>query len=233
MKACLVVLLAGCSATAEDYPIAPGGYGSSNGVPGPDAMLDADPNGLSGRVCAMQDLRTFAPCATGGLLGVTVTLGGSTTVTGDDGSFSMIMPTGSNLVWRVSGAPLVPSVVPYSASTLLPAVDIETYNNLLNANGRSLTSGQGSIVARIVQLGQPAVGVTATTDAVFETLYDGANATTWDQDIEGTGARGVAWLTGVPIGAATLEVTPVVGTPTNHVHLVEDLAITFPTIEIP
>ena len=247
MRACLVTLLApvlasvlaGCPAGAEDYPIAPGGYGSSNGIPGVDAAIDADPNGLSGRVCALQDLRMFSRCAVSGLLGLTVTLGGSSVLTADDGSFSMVMPTTSNLVWRVSGTlpsevPIVPSLIPYSGSNVLPAVDSQTYSTLLVANDLAVAPGQGSIIARVVQAGQPATEVTVTQGAAVNgTLYDGDRATTWDSDLAGTGPLGVAWLTGVPVGAATLMVTPPLGAPTNPVQLVEQLSISFPTIEIP
>jgi len=244
MRLVALLVLAGCPAAQEDYPVGHGGYGpgsSSGGMrdsgTGDDDGGDGGDGGttIAGRLCLVTDLRALTTCEPTGAGGVTITLGSQTATTADDGRFTITAPQGSGVTWHASGGPIVPSVMPFSAQTTIPAVTADTYNTFLQSNGVLLAQGQGSMFARIVRDAQPVTGTTVTTNppAAEPTFYDGDDSAVWDQDVNGTGAAGVAWLTGVPIGTAMLTVTPPGGPIRLESHRVEDLAITFPTIEIP
>jgi hypothetical protein len=243
------VLAAGCpagDAGDDDYPV--GGGGGGGGTAGP--RVDAGGGGdggpgeggtIRGRVCVLSDLRRLtsaAPgdCATTGANGLIVRLGGSMSVqTGADGSFAIPAQAGTNLAWRVSGAGLVTSIVPVSTSALLPAIRETAYGDLKGSNGVVVSSGQGSIVARIIRsttTGTSAVmGATAQVSGgeSLQTLYDGTSATVWTTTA--TGALGVAWLPDNLAGARTLRI--VQGTTQLSVPVsIVDQAITFVTIAL-
>lgn len=242
----LAVLAPGCPAgDLDDYPIGGGGVGGgptgpgrTDGGIGGDAGTDGAPGLLSGRVCVVSDLRRLvnaAPgdCAATGANGLTVVLGGSAPVlTGPDGSFTIRAQEGSNLAWRVTGLNLVTSIVPVSASALLPAIGDLTYNDLLNSNSILIDQGEGSIVARLLRGGAPAAGATAAVPGgeALQTFYDGNNPIVWST--LGTGALGVAWLPDNVAGARTLRITQ--GATQLEVPItIVDQAITFVTIALP
>ena len=234
---CLVtlLLLASCGDVPEDYPVGPGGYGPG-GNNRRDAGSDDSGDGgamLAGRVCVVGDLRDLATCADTDAGGLTVSLGSRTAVTADDGRFTIAAPAGSGLVWRVIDPRVITSVMPFAASTTIPAVSVATFAAVTSGSGVLLSAGQGSIIARVVQGGHPLVGATAaiTPEAVYDPYYDGNDPLAWDQD--STGPAGLVWLTGVPVGTPLVQILRAGGDAVTESQLVEDQAITFATIEIP
>lgn len=243
----LLALAAGCPAEGgdDDYPI--GGGGGGGGVSGPRTDAGTGDGGdgggtgttINGRVCLLSDLRRLinampGDCATSGAGGISVSLGSSAPVTTQaDGRFSIPAQEGTNLAWRVSALNLMPSIVPLSGSSLLPAIRDDVYNDLVLQNGGVPAPGNGAIVARVIRAGTPVMGATAAIDAgqqVEQTRYDGTNPMAWGTTA--TGALGVAWLPDNLAGPVTLRVTQ--GSTVVPVSLttVPD-AITFVTIALP
>ncbi len=238
LAASTVLVLAACPAGVDDaFPVAPGGGPPPVITPAPDGPpLDASSDGgtsLVGRVCVIPDPRNPTACALGNAAGLTVTLGASTATTAADGSFTITAPSTSDLVWTVTAAGFVPTVMPFGAVPLIPVLTAERYSDLLLDNGVVLQAGQGSVFVRVVSGGAPAVGVTATVEppSLFGPLYDGGSALLWDQDATSSG--GMVWIPDVLAGTAALTVT---GPATNPVAVslpVVDGAITFGTAAIP
>jgi len=240
-RAWLAVLLAvGCGTSGggdDEFPIDPGGGGGGgthrDAAAVVDAPLDDGALAIVGRVCLTSDLRALASCASTGAENLTVTLGGETTTTQADGTFTIARPVAAD-VWRVSGGGVVPSVMPATlGSPVIPVIASADYADLIAANFVTLVAGQGAVVARVVRAGTPVSDATATSSplAVNPTFYDGASAATWETTA--TGANGVAWLPGIAAGATTISVTPQGGTATSVTAAVEDLAITYLTVAVP
>ena len=236
-RAWLVILLVACKSSDNDgFPVDPGG----GGPPGDrldGSTLDAfDPDGntqLAGRVCLVTDLRALTACATTGADGLTVTLGTRTAMTMADGKFTMMTPAGSNLVWRVSGAGIVPSVMPFGPSNSIPAIGVEDFNELQNANSVVLTPGDGTIIARVVRNGTPQTGAVASVEplAQFATKYDGPAQLAWTE--LATSTAGTVWIPGAPAGIAKVTVSPASGDDVIEDVRVEDQSITYVTIDLP
>jgi hypothetical protein len=233
-----VALLAGCQNLHDPNPITPGGpAGPGSNTTEIDAREDIGDGGteLGGRVCLVTDLRSpSSGCATSGADNITVTLGTKTTLTNQDGTFTIEAPTGSNLVWHAAREDLITSAVSFSTDFTIPAITIDDYAELLGGNGVLLTPGQGSLIIRVVQAASLLAGATATVNPVsqFAPFYDGNSASSWDRDT--TDVRGTIWITGASAGATVVAITPSVGaTPVSNTFLVEDSAITFATVEIP
>lgn len=241
MKRAWLIVLAACKTEVDhggDFPINPGGNGGGGGVVFPDAALDAPDDAtlsLTGRVCVQTDLRDATSCVEGaGASGLTVTVGNQLATTGDGGVFSIVRPTGDNLLWRVTGANLVTSVVAYGASVELPAVTTTLYEELLLANGQLFVAeGQGSVVARVTRAGVGVADATVTLGIGQNgpTFYDSNNPSLWDQDA--TGGFGVAWLPVELVGVSTLTVTAPLAQPITSVVTIEERAITFAAIDVP
>jgi len=244
----LAVLVAGCTSAGggDDYPVGGGGAGGGTSGPRTDGGTDAGGTGdggqpmIRGRVCLVSDLRRLidaAPgdCATTGAGGLNVSLGGpATALTAADGSFSIPAQDGFNLTWRVTGMNLVTSIVPVSASTLLPAIRDAVYGDLKNASGVLVAPGEGSIVARLVRGGAPVTGATAQIigGESAQTLYDGASATVWSTI--STGTFGVAWLPDNVAGSRTMRIVYGASQTAFSVPVpIFDQAITFVTIALP
>ena len=236
----LLVVLVACKSSDDDgeFPVQPGGgNGTSGTVLDAGLAVDAfDPDAgtqLTGRVCLVTDLRALTACATTGAGNITVTLGTRVATTLDDGRFTIMTPASTNLTWRASGAAIVPALMGFGPSTSIPAIGVEDFNDLMNANSVVPQVGDGAIVARIVRNGTPQTGVTAASTplAQFPTKYDGPTALAWTE--LATAAAGTAWIPGVPIGPATITATPASGTATDVDVRVEDQAITYVTIDLP
>lgn len=245
----LLVLAAGCPGGGDDddYPVGVGGGGGGTTTPGDlgdagtgdgDGGIDAAVQ-LTGRVCLVSDLRRLVnalptDCAGTGANNLGVTLGLSAPVlTVADGSFTIPEQAGSNLSWTITGATLIRSVIPFSASRLLPAILDDTYGDLLNSNSAIVQPGEGSIVARLVKNNVPVTGATAVVlnGESLQTLYDGASATVWAT--LATGPLGIAWLPDNVTGARMLVVTPQGGSPFAVPVTIVDQAITFVTVVVP
>jgi len=236
----LAVLAAGCPSAGggDDYPIGGGGGGGGTSGPRDAAGGDGgDGQTIRGRVCLLSDLRRLidaAPgdCATTGAAGLAVSLGGATPVsTAADGSFSIPAQAGTNLAWRVTGLDLVTSIVPLSASALLPAIGDVRYGELQGANSVLPVEGRGAIIARVIRGGAPVANATARVmlGESLQTLYDGNDALIWARTA--TGPLGVAWLPDNVAGPRTLLVTQ--GATLSIPVSIVDRAITFVTIALP
>jgi hypothetical protein len=242
----LLVLIAACGSDNDgDFPILPNTSTSTSGGPRVDGgvVLDAllGDGGtvvtvITGRVCVVVDLRVPTVCAATGAGGLVVTLDGAIATTAADGSFTIPTVQSSFLTWTVTGAGIVPSVVPLTTSALVPAMNASAYIDLLDANGVLIAVGQGSVVARVVTALGPVSGVTAVPVPVgtAPVLYDTAtSALTWSQDR--TDGFGVVWL---PAMAATSEQAitftppaPLVTRIVPHIPVLSG-AITFITVDL-
>lgn len=229
---------AACTSKPGDYPY--GGGGGGGGGIGSGQHDAAVHDGLAGdaaatieRVCVAADPRQLASCATTGAGGLTVTLGARQATTASDGTFALDPPSGV-VTWHVTGAAIVPSVMPFVASRIIPALATTTFADLAASNGVLLSAGQGSVFVQVIHAGAPLAGAVATATPVpqYAPYYDGSTATAWNQNA--TGAHGVIWLAGVPVGTTNVAVTPAGGTAHAIPGIpVEDGAITYVALEIP
>jgi len=232
----LLVVLAACKpGTGEDYPINPGGDDTGDFRPMVDAPMADQALGdssalITGRVCLLADLRAPTVCAGTGAGNITVQLGNVTTLTADDGMFSLVSPGGTNLVWRVGAVGLVTSAVPFSTSNILPVIDAAYYDDMITTNGVILNSGEGSIVLFVRDALGPLAGasVTVTPTATYLPMHDTANRNVW---VTGdTGQFGVSWTPGATAGTAVVTVTPPSGSAQQASLPIIDGAITYTTV---
>lgn len=239
MRVLLVLALVGCQGGSEMYPVDPGGPNPGGvGMMVDAASIDApDPdagNFLMGRVCLVTDVRGL-DCAGSGAGGITVTLGTNSALTTATGAFSIVTPTGSNLVWRATGTDMVKSVMAFGPSKTIPIISTQTYLDLQNSSSVTINPGMGSIFARVVKgaAATPQAGATATVDpvAAFAIKYDGNAPLNWTE--LSTGAAGTVWIPGAGPGANTVTITPASGATAMEMLTVEDQAITYATIALP
>jgi hypothetical protein len=124
--------------------------------------------------------------------------------------------------------------MPYDTQVLIPAFTVTEVAQMEGDTGVLPEQGTGWIFVRVLQTGAPLPGAvaSATPQPDFATLYDGASASSWNQDH--TGPYGVAWVPGEPTGAASISVTPQGGSATmiNGIP-VTDGGVTFITADIP
>src|SRR5436190_17636345 len=132
---CVLALAAACGEDGSDFPIAGGGGGGKGGSSMPDAGDDGDASTvITGRVCLISDPRALtSPCADTGADALTVSLGTETTTTATNGAFVITRPTGTNLIWFVSGTGIESSALPLSAGTTVPAIASTVYGDMLAA----------------------------------------------------------------------------------------------------
>jgi hypothetical protein len=237
MKLALLVLVVGCHPSGDDFPVAVGGGGFGGGVGGVvDSNTGSGDGGpmLLGRVCLMTDPRDQTSCAASGVAGLTVTLGTSTAITLDDGTFSIRQPASSTLVWAITGSTVVESISPFAAQAVIPAMPQVVYAQLQGDNGVIAQAGQGAAMVRVVHGGVARTGaaVTIAPAGVYGTFYDGVTASAWTMNA--TGAFGAAWIPGVTTGTGTITVTPQgqAAVTLSNVPIV-DGALTLLTQEVP
>jgi hypothetical protein len=240
----LLGLLVGCSKFVDNRPIQGGGDDDIvTGGGHPDAAVadgnDAN-NTISGRVCLLTDSRDVGKCQPSGAGNLTVTLGTSpAALTADNGDFTIATPTGSNLVWHVTGASLQTTVMPFNTILAIPALTQNGYIALAAANGHPVVAGQGAIFAQVVRAGAPLAQATAVSSDlnVVDPLYDnpGTTADSWTQTaVSGTGPLGMTWWPGMDVGTPTITVTPHLAASVAPVSVpVEADAITYVQIAIP
>jgi hypothetical protein len=250
MKLALLALglVAACRASAEDYPLGPGGSGGGGGR-GVDAGLgdtgaDADGDAgvqITGRVCAITDLSTPTVCGPANVSGLTVSIGTTRTATPNArGDFTINAPLGP-FVWRVSGNNFNTSIVPVSGDNTLPVISDQLYMEMLAANHVVRPAEEvTSAVVRVVQSGtMPVVNVVATSNPATADLplYDDDDVLIWRSDNLGTGTNGSVWLPDLPVvsggtGAVTVTLKPPQGATVSTVVPLVDQAITFVTVEL-
>jgi hypothetical protein len=202
MKRLMLVLVVAACAPDPDYPVIAGGSGVRPGSQSTAVTI--------GRVCVVTDLLSLGTCASTGASGITVSLGSSTVTTAADGTFRITTPNTVNPMITVTGPGLVSSAQLLGGTSLgivnsIPALSSTLFEQMLAANGIGLLPGAGSIVATVLRRGVPVSGVTASSipTSVSGPLFDGSTPTAFT--INATGARGIVWFPGVPIGPVNLR----------------------------
>lgn len=214
MKALLagLLLLVACNDDVERFPVNPGGGGGTGGNGFVDAATEGSDDGggdnaIGGRVCLLVDATQPTLCADTGAENLLVTLGTESVMTTTaDGRFTIVKPSGSNLVWRVSGDAVFPSAMSFGTETTIPAIDINVFEQMLDGSFVTLVPNDGQIIARVRRGTMALSAVTATTvpEADLPVLYDGNTPESWDPNA--TGDRGVIWVPGVSSSSAQLVV---------------------------
>lgn len=190
------------------FPIVAGGGGSGNSFR-VDAYVDnADTNtSQTARVCLLADARNPTTCAASGADGLTVTAGNQQATTTADGTFTITRPTGTNLVWGVTGTGIEPTLMKYSATTTtIPALGTVLYDDMLGATQAFVVLGSGGIIAQVTRNATPVADATAIASPQPDSAvyYDGADAVMWVQDA--TNGFGVVWIPSIPAGTVSLSV---------------------------
>jgi hypothetical protein len=239
---CLALAVA-CSPASTNYPvgIGPGGPGGGDDDSGsPDAGSGSGSGSgsgpISGRVCLLTDVRDFTSCATTGADGITVALPGVTAVTTiADGTFVIQRPTGSDLVWSLTGTLIMPSTIGFGASATIPAISTDAFNTLAANNSVVVDPDQGSILGEIfADTGSddvPADLATTTSNPVGEYTTFYSSATDKD-DWPGvaTDTLGTFWIAGMTPGSAAMTFTADGGFPeTGPTLAVGSGSVTFVT----
>jgi hypothetical protein len=203
---------------------------------------------MTGRLCLLSDLRTPNLCpATTGIGGISIeVVGGATTTSADDGSFSVASPGGSIAKLRIAYGGddyrdvLVPvGLVDGAASGLrMPLVTDALWDNLLTTVGVVEPGGSASIISYFVKGSIAATGVEVQSPSGTTNfpIYDRPNDPP-DDWIAGalTGPRGAAIMVGVPAGSpeASFLVIPADSASFDVDAPVEANALTFVTVALP
>jgi hypothetical protein len=242
LTAGLLLLLVGCRDDVEMFPVNPGGGGSGlSGTGFVDAGIELGDGNLSpmisGRVCFLKiDARNPRACESTGAGGLTVTLGSFTAITTSDGSFSIRRPTGTDLVWNVTGSTIVPSVMSLSAEALIPAIDEGLYAEMLGATLATDFDGTvGGIINRVTRAEDPLDGVVASVEQSQSgnTFYDSGDPLAWALN-SATGQLGAIWVPDVSVADGFARMVVNDGTD----HLIDGIpvvagAVTFVFTELP
>jgi hypothetical protein len=206
---------AGCKTDETMYPIITGGGGGGlGGIHDAAVALDGNDGGaqITGKVCLIADARDLVTCSTANASGLSVQLGTRSATTTATGAFVIAAPQGSNLEWQVSGSTVVTTAMSFSASTTIPVLLATTYTDLEGVNGVLEVQGEGAILARVVQAGAAVAQARGATMPVGANniFYDGNDISQWNAG-SSTGPHGVVWAPNIPVGGATLTVTPMTG----------------------
>jgi hypothetical protein len=255
-RAVLVMLLAACQASTNDYPTGPGGPGPPVTVKpggGSDAGVDGDAGDggvlvpVQARVCIVADLRTPTVCDTkkdASVVNVTLGTRQPDARPAKTGEFTIQAQLGNNLSWQVTGATFITTLMPYGTDNIIPVVPDQLYNDLLRSNGLSVDTVQGSVVVRVLSGGLPAPNVTATSTLISTSsntlpLYDEDNSPTDWRDIGPTEKAGILWFAGADVNPApgtitlgTITLKPAGGTAVSFDVRIIAQAITFVTKDL-
>jgi hypothetical protein len=207
-----VILFAACAPDSPTYPVGggPGGGAGGNGGGGGGGSsgngVDANPDVIEGIVCVLPDPRDFTTCLGSGAGDITVTVGTGSAVTADDGTFSINTPTGTNLVWSISGSAVMSSTIGFSTSAVIPAIQTMTFETLANENGIVYDPTQGTIIGQVLHAGSGFANATAAAAPVgiYATLYASPNDQADWLDAETTTTFGTFLIAGLTPGSETL-----------------------------
>lgn len=237
IAACSLLLIVACDGGADgDFPVNPGGgsgtSGSGSGTP--DARPGDGGATVTGRVCGVSEILVWDDCDVTGLDGAMVTIGTAAATAVDDGTFEIPTPTGSDLVWRVTGAGRLKSLREFSADYEIQSITTALYEDITANANVAVGSGLGTIFAEVVSMQLPVSGATATLAGQLELVrYDDVNAS-GGFGVDETHASGIIWIPNVTPGAnVTFRVTPpaAVGAPKDVTVPVEADTATFVTVE--
>ncbi|HEY1550134.1 MAG TPA: hypothetical protein VGG28_20040 [Kofleriaceae bacterium] len=214
-----VMLFAACAPDSTTYPIgggAGGGAGGNGGGGGGGSSgngIDANPDVVEGLVCVLPDPRDFTTCLGSGAGGIAVTLGAGSAVTNDDGTFTIATPTGTNLVWSLSGSGVMASTIGFSTSAVIPAIQTMTFETLANENGIVFDPTQGTIIGQAMHAGSGFANATAIAAPVgiYDTFYASPTDPSDWLDAETTTTFGTFLIAGLTPGTETLTLTPGTG----------------------
>ncbi len=260
----LLCAAVGCGDDAgEDYPTNPGGN-DTTGDDGdavvadaavdaepdaePDAPPDAEPDARlppdappppnrTGRVCLVADLQdVFLPtlCLPNGVLDTTVELDGNTTLTTEDGSFTVAGTFDTTALWHVTRADLVSTTMAQSTSNTLYAVRQTTYDQAIaTAAAPNFGAGEGAVVLRLVTGAQEVEGAKVTSmTATITPRYDAGTSTWVAGAAETTGELGLVWISVVAAGNLSLFVTEADSTVTAVTVPVEAGKVTYRQVSL-
>jgi hypothetical protein len=259
----LLGLLAACKADGgggDDYGVQPGPGRSPIGTQSPpgngpvdgglgDATFDGGV-ALTVDLCVLADLRQFGSATPTSGCGaapdkVRVFAGNRPATRGSDGKYTVFAPQGP-FTWRVETPTndtqlLVTTLIAADANPkpLLPVVLRQDYQDVLGGSGvQGNIDDLGAVFIRVLDLGNPLTGTTATNNASTQgALYDdNRSAITWSQNVTGTGAKSIVWFADfATAGQASITLTPPVTatklSPKAFPASVELGAITFVTAE--
>jgi len=228
-----LVLVVGCGRDVEMYPVNPGGGGGTSGTGTPDAAVTPDGSStIIGRVCLISDARSPTSCASSGADTLTVTLGSSTATPAADGTFSIARPSGSGLVWRVSGTDIVGAAMEQASGTTIPTISAALYTDMTMTNQAVNNNGTGAIIAQLTHGGAALANATALPSPLPDgnVYYDGISAIVWSLDA--TGSYGVVWVPGMTPGTAQLTINGSAQGTVTGIPVYAD-TVTFVPAEIP
>ena len=203
-----VLSLGACTDSDDDnYPVEPS-------TVAPPSSGSGGTMRVTSRVCVIDDLRAPATCGTRNAGGLTVTSGSSATTTDSAGNFTIDVDPRLDPSVTATGAGITPTSLPVGENRsidIVPAIDADVYARMLSSNGIELSPGMGSILTSVTADGQPAtgIGLTSTPNGPYGVFFDGDGPLNWGLD--GTGARGVAWIPGVTAGSVDLSYQGVLG----------------------
>jgi len=218
---CVVVFGACQNNEASNLPVNPGGGGPGGGGLHLDGGRDSsDGARTTFKVCLLTDPRGLDACAPNGAANLTVTLGSGsnapTATTADDGSFTIQVPSGNGLVWYVTSTgttPIMPTMMPATGGSIIPAVTQDAYNTLYQANPPlSVDATAADVFMRVDINGNPVIGATASSSpaGTYPPLYDGASSQKWvDSTLANaaTGTAGTVWFPALPGASSSADLT--------------------------
>ncbi len=242
LVACALFVLVGCKAgEGDDYYTEPGNGGglfgnTSGSLPDGGGGGDAGTT-IMGRVCGLSEILNWDECDQAGLDGLLVTVGTSQKTTTANGTFTdMPSPTGSNLVWRVSGNTQMKSLLEYPGDLTIPSIKTNLYQNVAADANVAIDPTAGTIFVKVMYMGNPVAGATATLAGLNDLVrYDDA-AANGSFNVDATHLDGVVWFPNVSPGATrTFTITPpqAIGTPKMTTVVVEAETATFATVAFP
>jgi|HubBroStandDraft_6_1064221.scaffolds.fasta_scaffold79729_1 hypothetical protein len=224
------VLAVACNEPRQVLPPVAGGGGISGAGSGGSntgsTVPDANPDEIQGFVCVLVDPRDFTSCSADSANGITVALPGvGSAMTADDGTFTIEMPTGTNLAWTITGDSVMPSTMGFGASATIFAISVVTFSELVNANGIVFDPTQGTILGEVLQNGSGAslVTVVAAPIGVYPDTFYAVPSDQQDWPGSTTSAFGTFLIAGLTAGLGsagsagsdtsteTLTITPSTG----------------------
>lgn len=206
------VLLTACAVSADHLPVTSGAGGVGGGAAIGGSGGGTSTSTITGRVCVLIDPRIVSACSPIGGGGLTVTVGGLTTQTAVDGSFSVTAPSSSpepstsQPTVTVTGVGIVPSTTVVATNpTQVPVMPAGLFQQVLDDENLVVPSSEGTVIATVEDAtGLPLAGVAefAAPASAFGPFYATSNPTAFTTTT--TGQLGMSLFPGIPAGAVDL-----------------------------